>query len=97
MLHPHSYILPEKIVALKQPVNIYPKGNIYCENDRGTERRYNESGEGLRMTMDAAEMKEEKRILSRSTRQQYLSLNSNGKMPRKIYQPNLVKIKNGNH
>lgn len=63
MLHPYSYILPEKIVALKQLVNIYPKGNIYCENDRGTERRYNESGEGLRMTIDAAEMKEEKKTV----------------------------------
>lgn len=38
-----------------------------------------------RMTIDAVEMKEERRILSRTTWQQYLSLNSNGKMPRKIY------------
>lgn len=45
------------------------------------------------MTIDGVEMKEEKTILSRTTCQQYLSLNSNGNMPRKIDQAKLVKIK----
>lgn len=85
----YSHIPLEEIVAFKNLTNIYQKGNIFARMME-KQRRYNVwGGEYHRCRRDEGKVG----ILSMITCQQYLSLNLNGEMSRKIYQQKLLMIK----